>query len=348
MNMAKTTDIGIDLGSSKTVIFSDSKIVLELPSVVTVDSDSWEPVYFGTQARMTLGRTPDSMTCVQPIKNGIIADYDLAVAMLKNYMNQYFGKKILRPRVMAALPTGVTELQHHSLEQLVVESGGRNVTVIENPIAVALGFGIDFTTPKGSLIVDMGAGSTDIAVVTMGGIAQCDSFKVAGNTFDDLIEKYVRKEYNIAIGPLTAENIKKQLSTVIKRPVEVSIISKGRNLLTGLPESFQISSPEVYDVIIETAMSICEAIRKVLEKTDPDLVADIMSEGIYLTGGTSLMNGMTELLENYFVTSVHTDPDPTHSVVRGAAIALKNPELLYNEDFQYRSIKELKIENEVF
>lgn len=346
--MTRTTDIGIDLGSSKTVIFSDSKIVLETPSVVTIETDSGIPVYFGENARHTLGRTPDSMTCVQPIKNGIIADYDLALAMLRDYMQKCFGKKILRPRVMAALPTGVTELQHHSLEQLVIESGGRNVTVIENPIAVAIGFGIDFSKPKGSLIVDMGAGSTDIATISMGGIAQCDSFKVAGYTFDDLIEKYVRKEYNIAIGPLTAENIKKQLSTVVKRPVEVAIVAKGRNLITGLPESFEITSTEIYEVIYETAVSICDAIRKVLEKTDPDLVADIMSDGIYLTGGTSLMNGMSELLGSYFGTKIHTDPDPTHSVVRGAAIALKNPELLNNVDFQYRSINELKIDSDIF
>ena len=338
------TDIGIDLGSSKTVIFSSSKIVLEQPSVVTVDTDTWEPVFFGEKALQTLGRTPDSLTTVHPIVNGIIADYDLAEAMLKNYMQQCFGKRIVRPRVMASLPTGVTELQHHSMVQVVEAGGGRNVTVIENPIAVAIGLGLDFSAPKGNLIVDMGAGSTDIATISMGGIAQCDSFNVAGNTFDDLIEKYVKKEYNIAIGPLTAERIKKQLSTAVKRPIEVAIVGKGRNLRSGLPESFEITSTEVYSVINEAVLSICNAIRKVLEKTDPDIVADIISEGIYLTGGTSLMNGMPELLEEYLGTKVHLDSDPTHSVVRGAGRALNNPQLLENVDFQYRSIKELMIE----
>ena len=341
----KTTDIGIDLGSSKTVIFSDSKIVLELPSVVTVDKDTMEPMYFGEEALQTLGRTPDSMLCVHPIKNGIIADYDLTRAMLNHYMHGCFGRRIIRPRIMASLPTGVTELQHHSIEQVVNESGGRNVTVVENPIAVAISFGIDFTKPQGNLIVDMGAGSTDIATLSMGGIAQCDSSKVAGNTFDELIEKYVRKEYNIEIGPLTAERIKRQLSTVIKRPVEIAIVAKGRNLLTGLPQSFEITSAEVYEVIIDTALSICNSIRRVLEKTDPDLVADIMTEGMYLTGGSSLINGMPQLLEEYLGTKVHTTDDPTHSVVRGIAIALKNPELLENVDFRYRSIRELAIEN---
>ncbi len=340
----KTTDIGIDLGSSKTVIFSDSKILLELPSVVTVDTDTWLPVYFGEKAQQTYGRTPESLTCVHPIQNGVIADYDLAEAMLTDYMKSCFGKKIVRPRVMASLPTGVTELQHHSLSQVVESAGGRNVTVIETPIAVAIGLGLDFNNPKGSLIVDMGAGTTDIATVSMGGIAQCDSFKTAGNTFDELIEKYVRKEYNIEIGPLTAEHIKKQLASVVKRPIEVTITAKGKNAVTGLPEAFEITSTEVYEVVIETALSICNAIRKVLEKTDPDIVADIMNEGIYLTGGTALMNGMGELLEDYFGTKVFIDSDPVHSVVKGAAKALNHPELLQNIDFQYRAIKELTIE----
>ncbi len=339
-----TTDIGIDLGSSKTVIFSGAKIVLEQPSVITVDAETLTPVYYGEKAQQTLGRTPDSLLCVHPVQNGIIADYDLALEMLKKYMSDCFGKKIVRPRIMASIPTGVTELQHHSLSQLVLESGGRNVSVIENPIAVALGFGIDFSKPNGNLIVDMGAGSTDIATITLGGIAKCDSSKTAGNTFDELIIKYVRKEYNIEIGPLTAENIKKQLSTAVKRPVEFAIVAKGRNLVSGLPESFEITSTQVHEVISDTALSICNDIRRVLEKTDPDIVADIMVNGIYLTGGTSLMNGMAELIEEFFGTKVHMDSDPTHSVVRGAATALKNPELLQNVDFEYRSIKELVIE----
>lgn len=339
-----TTDIGVDIGSSKTVIFSSSKIVLEKPSVVTVDADTWQPVYFGDKALQTYGRTPDSLVCVHPIENGMIADLEIAEAMLKNYMDEAFGRKILKPRVMAALPTGVTELQHHSMAQVVEAGGGRNVTVIENPIAVAIGLGIDFSQPRGSLIVDMGAGTTDIATISLGGIAECDSFKVAGNTFDDLIIKYIRKEYGVEIGPLTAEKIKKQLSTAVKRPVEIAVMAKGRNVFTGLPQTLEVTSTEIHRVIIDAAMSICNAIRKVLEKTDPDIVADIMNDGIYLTGGTSLMNGMPELLEEYFGTKVHIDTDPTHSVVRGAAIALKNPSLLGNVDFQYRSIKELAVE----
>lgn len=339
-----TTDIGIDLGSSKTVIFSSSRIVLELPSVVTVDANTAQPVYFGEQALKTYGRTPESLICVHPIQNGIIADYDLAEAMLKQYMHHAFGKRILRPRVMATLPTGVTELQHHSLSNAVESAGGRNISVIENPIAVAIGLGINFDTPKGSLIVDIGAGNTDIATISMGGIACCDSSKTAGNSFDEAIIKYVKKEFNIAIGPLTAENIKKQLGCAVLRPVEVAMVAKGSNQFTGLPATFEITSSELFEICEDIAKTICNDIRRVLEKTDPDIVSDIMENGIYLTGGTSMLFGMPEFMGNYFNTKVIVDKDPTHSVVRGAALALKNPELLKNVDYQFRSIKELVIE----
>lgn len=337
-------EIGIDIGSSKTVIFSSSKIVLELPSVVTVNSETWEPVYFGEKAKQTLGRTPDSLECVFPIKRGIIAEYDIAESMLKEYMTAAFGNKIMRPKITATLPVGLTELQHHSLSNVVESAGGRNVSVIESPLAVAFGLGLDFSKPRGYLIVDIGAGTTDIAVITMGGIANCESFKIASFDFDDQIMKYIRKEYNIEIGKLMAESIKKQIGTVVERPVEIAMVAKGRNVFTGLPESFEITSTEIYDSIKEIANSICNAIRTVLLKTDPDLVSDINSNGIYLTGGGSLINGMDKLISEYTGTAVHMLEDPTHSVVRGSAVALRKPELLKHINYQLRSIKELTID----
>ena len=198
-------EIGIDLGSSKTVIFSSSKVVLELPSIVTVNSETWEPVYYGEKAKQTMGRTPDSLVCVSPIEHGVISDYDIAEMMLKEYMNQAFGNKILRPRIIATLPAGLTELQHHSLSNVVESGGGRDISVIEGPLAVAFGLGLDFSKPHGYLIVDIGAGTTDIAVISMGGIASCDSFKTASYDFDTQIIKYIRKEYSIEIGSLMAE-----------------------------------------------------------------------------------------------------------------------------------------------
>ena len=337
------TDIGIDLGTSKTVIFSSSKIVLELPNMVTVDSETLEPIYFGEKAKQTLGRTPDSMMCVSPIERGVIADYDIAEAMLKNYMDKAFGSKLMRPRIMATLPAGLTELQHHSLSNVLESAGGRNISVIESPLAVAFGLGIDLTAPRGTLIVDIGAGTTDIAVISMGSIAACDSMKVASLDFDAQIIRYVRKEYNIEIGPLTAENIKLEIGTAIKRDVEIAVLAKGRNVFTGLPESFEISSGEVYDAISETVNSICNGIRLVLNKTDPDLVADITNDGMYLTGGGSQLVGLANKISEYLGIKVHTMENPSYSVVKGAAAALKSKHLLKNVDYQLRSIKELEI-----
>lgn len=337
-------EIGIDLGTYKTVIYSGGHIVLEQPSMVTVDSDSYLPVYFGDKAKSTLGRTPDTLTCVQPVEHGVIADYDIVLAMLTDYMTKAFGNKVLRPRVMACLPTGLTELQHHSLAQAIEESGGRNVSVIESPLAVAIGLGVDFSTPRGHMVVDIGAGTTDIASISMGGIVQCDSFKTASYEFDEAIIKYVRREYNIEIGRLMAENIKMQIGTVVKRPVEITMIARGRNLRTGLPQAFEITSGEIYHTIIDTALLICNAVRRVLEKTDPDIVSDIMEGGIHLTGGGSQINGMAAFMEEYFGTKIVHASDPAHSVIKGTAVALKNPKLLKNVDYQMRSIKELIVE----
>ncbi len=338
------TEIGIDLGTSKTVIFSSSKVVLELPNAVTVDNDSWEPLYFGEKAKQTLGRTPDSLTCVSPIERGVIAEYDITEAMLKQYMKEAFGNKILRPQIMATLPPGLTELQHHSLANVLEAAGGRNISVIESPLAVAFGLGLDFSSPHGTLIVDIGAGTTDVAVVSLGGIAACDSFKTASLDFDAQIIRYIRREYNIEIGPLTAENIKIKIGSAVKRDIEVAMVAKGRNVFTGLPESFEISSTEVYNAIIDTVNSICDAIRKVLASTDPDLVADITADGMYLTGGGSQLFGLDEKISEYTGLKVNVLPDPEYSVVKGAAVALKHKELLKNVDYQLRSIKELEVE----
>ena len=245
---------------------------------------------------------------------------------------------------MATLPAGLTELQHHSLSNVVEAAGGRNISVIVGPLAVAFGLGLDFSKPRGTLIVDIGAGTTDIAVISMGGISVCESFKTASSDLDMQIIRYVRKEYNIEIGALTAEMIKIKIGSALKRDIEVAIVAKGRNVFSGLPESFEISSGEVYDAIKDTLDVICGAIRQVLNRTDPDLVADITADGMYLTGGGSQLNGLAEKLGDYFGIPIHQLEDPAHSVVKGAAVALKNPGLLKNVDYQMRSIKELAIE----
>ncbi|MBR4911165.1 MAG: rod shape-determining protein [Clostridia bacterium] len=337
------TDVGIDLGSYKTVIFSGSGIVLEHPTYVTVDNDTWEPVYFGEKARQTLGRTPDSFSCINPVQHGKISDYDLVEYMLKEYMSEAFGNRIVRPRIMATLPSGLTELQHHSLANVIESSGGRNIFVLESPLAVAYGLDLDFSKPHGYLIIDIGAGTTDVAVISMGGIAVCNSSPVASYDFDSQIIKYVRSEYNIEIGPLMAESVKKQIGAVVERPVEIAVVAKGRNVFTGLPESFEITSSEVFYALKETAAGICNAVRKVLSETDPDLLSDIKKDGFYLAGGGCQIYGMDALLSDYIGAKAHVCEDPAYSVVKGAAAALRHSGELKNVNYQLRSIRELEI-----
>jgi len=338
------TEIAVDLGTSKTVIASGNKILLELPSVVTVDTDTWEPIHFGEKAYQTYGRTPDSLTTVFPIQHGIIAALDVAEEMLTEYMHEAFGNRISRPKVMVSMPTGVTPIQHHTVANAIESAGGRNVCVIESPIAAAIGMGIDFSKPHGSMVVDFGAGCTDIATISMGGIVECESFKTASRDIDELIIRYVKKEHNILIGPLTAENIKIQLGSAYQRPLEVSMVGKGRNLLTGLPQSFEISSDEVYEATYDALHAICNEVRVVLERTPPDIVGDIKQDGVFLTGGGAQIRDFDKLLSEYIGTNVTLANDPTHSVVKGECIAIKRPSLLENGDYLYRSIKELIVE----
>ncbi len=338
-----TTDIAIDIGTYKTVLSSGNKIVLELPSVVTVDTETREPIYFGEKAFSTIGRTPDSLTCVFPINRSVIADYDIAEYMLREYMTSAFGNRIIKPKVMVVMPSGVTAMQHHSVSDVVEASGGRNASTIEAPIAVAVGLGLDFTLPRGSMVIDFGAGTTDVASLSMGGIAACDSIPVASRDMDESIIKYVRRNYNILIGIPTAEKIKKTIGSAIERDLEVSVTMRGRHLQTGLPTSFEITSSEVYNAISKNCYSIISGIRKVMEKTPPDLLADIMTDGIYLTGGGSLLSGFSTLLERALGTKVHMANDPLHTAVNGAAKALKNPRFLDNFDYQYRAIRELEV-----
>lgn len=339
-----TTDIALDIGSSKTVITSGNRTVLELPSVVTVDSETWEPIYYGLEAQRTVGRTPDSLVSVFPISGGTIAEYETAESMLCLYMKKAFGNRVFRPSVMATLPTGVTEIQHHALASAIEAAGGRNVSIIESPLAAALALGIDFTKPEGNMVVDIGAGTTDIAVLSMGGIASCDSFKTASNDFDDVISKYIKKEYNIIIGPQTAREIKEQIGSVYIRPVEVALTVKGRNIFTGLPENIEITSNEISNAIRDTVDAICNAVRAVTEQTDPDLVGDIHSKGIHLCGGGSQLFGIDKYMSEYLGVSVVRADDPAHTVVKGAAYAQRHKKLLKNVDFRFRSIKELIVE----
>lgn len=342
--MGFSTDIAIDLGSHKTILMSGSKIILEQPSVVAVDSDTWEPISYGDDAYKMIGRTPESVTVVYPIERGVISDYQIAELMLKYFMEKAFGNRIIKPRVMISVPIGVTSVQHRSVSKSIETAGARSVCTIESPIAAAIGLGIDFTEPRGNMIVDIGAGITDAAVVSMGAFAECNSFRTASVDFDDAIIKYVRRKFNILIGRSTACYIKEQIGCVMKRPVSLTLQVKGQDAFTGIPKHFEITSEDAFVALRDTAEVICSHIRSVIEKTEPDLVADILTYGIHLTGGGSLIFGMDKLLSERLKVAVKSDGDPVHTVAVGAGVALKNPDLLKNGDYQFRSLQELILE----
>lgn len=337
-------DLAIDFGTSKTVLLSGNKILLEQPSVATVDSETWEPVHFGDTARDMIGRLPEHLETVFPIQRGMIADYDLAEQMLTDYMTKSLGKHLIKPRVIIAMPSGANSIQRRSLENAAEIAGGRKVQVVDSAVAAALGMGIDFSRAGGKMIVDIGAGVTDIAMLSAGGIVQCDSAPIGSMDFDDAIVKYVRKEFNIFIGNLTAEDIKKQIGSVVPRKEEVVIKAKGRNLFSGLPELFEITSTDVYLAMKDTAAALFQAINSVVERTPPDIVADVMCDRIHLTGGGALTNGMCDMIAENLNADVYVREDAEYSVVKGAQAALKQPELLKNIDYQLKNIQDLIVE----
>lgn len=337
-------DVAIDLGTYKTVIYSYNRILLEEPTVATVDSEAWEPLCFGNRAKDMVGRTSENIETVFPIQRGMIADYDIAEQMLSEYMSRSIGKRLIKPRVIVAMPSGATSIQRRSVTNAVATAGGRRVQIIESAIASAIGMGIDFSKPGGKLVVDIGAGVTDIAALSAGGVVQCDSVPVGSIDFDEAIIKYVRKEFNVLIGWLTAEEIKLQIGSVVPRSEEVTIKAKGRNLFTGLPQIFDISSSDVYSAMCDVAMSICKAIKGVVEKTDPDIIADVMADRVHVAGGCAMVNGMEELLSDYLSCDVHIYRDAEHCAVKGAYAALKHPQLLKNIDFEMRNIQDLIVE----
>lgn len=338
------SDIGIDLGTGYTRIYSGRSIVLNQPSVVTVKKRGGEAVEFGDKAYASIGRTSDRFCSVCPIERGTIANYDVAEKMIKEYLTRTAGKKTVKPRVMITAPSGLTAVQERSIVDAAENAGARNVCLIESPLAAAVEMGVDFSAPSGVAVIDMGKGTTDIAVLSMGGISQCESARVAGIDFDEAIVRYVRHEYNIAIGMLTAERIKKTVGCVKKRQVEIAVTAGGLNQFSGLPEMFEITSTQLYDAISDTFEAILKAIRGVFEKTPPELLADSSDKGMILTGGSSLIYGMPERLSEELNMPVHMPDDPLLCVARGIGKAMADMSMLKNGDYYFRSLQDLTVE----
>ena len=338
------TDIGIDIGTDYTRIFSGRGIVLNEPSCVAVEEWSGEPIDYGEKAAQMIGRTSERVLVSCPIERGVIADYDMAELMLKHYLKRVCGRKMIKPRVMVTMPSGVTSVQQRSIVDALENAGARNVCLIEGPLAVAIGLEVDFSTPRATTVIDIGKGTTDIAVLSMGGLSQCESARVAGVDFDEAIVRYIRKEHNIAVGIRTAEQIKKQIGCVIQRPVEIGMTAKGLNLFTGLPQLFEITNHEILEALSDCVQSMLKAIRGVLEKTPPELAADISREGIILCGGGALVYGMEQLLSEQLGTQVTLVNDPLCGAVRGTGRALADLKVLRNGNYKFRTLKDLVVE----
>ena len=292
-------DLGIDLGTSNVLIFEDGKgVVIREPSVVAVDKNTGKILQVGTNARNMLGRTPGNVVAMKPLKDGVISDHEMTVQMLQTLFKQINKNSLFnpKPRVVICVPSGVTEVEERTVINAAIDAGARRVYLIEEPLAAALGAGLDLRGPNGHMIVDIGGGTTDVAVLSLNGVAVSSSIKVAGDAMDEAIARYVRRKHGVVIGQMTAESIKIQIGSVYPRPENISMTVKGRDAKTGLPRELTLLSMEIYEVLRRPARQITDEVLSVLEETSPELVSDISSNGITLTGGGSQIWGMDRLL----------------------------------------------------
>ncbi len=313
------SDIGVDLGTASILVYVKGKgVVMKEPSVVAFDRDTNRIKAIGEEARLMLGRTPGNIVAVRPLRQGVISDYSVTEKMLKYFINKAVGKQRFRkPLISICVPSGVTEVERKAVEDAAFQAGARAVKIIEEPIAAAIGAGIDIARPCGNMIVDIGGGTTDIAVISLGGTVVSTSIKIAGDDFDEALVRYMRKTHNLLIGERTAEDIKIRIGSAYPRP-EVEVVDvRGRNLVTGLPKTIEVTSEETESALKDTTMQIVEAIHGVLEKTPPELAADIADRGIVLTGGGSLLYGLEELIESKTGITTMTAEEPMVAVAIG-------------------------------
>ena len=318
-------DIGIDLGTATVIAYIKGKgIVLREPSVVAVDNNTKEVLAVGQEARRMLGRTPGNIVAIRPLKDGVISDYTVTEKMLKYFINKIGPKSIFAPRIMICIPSKVTEVEKKAVIDAASQAGARKVYLIEEPIAAAIGAGIDISKPQGNMIVDIGGGTTDIAVISLGGSVVSSSLKVAGDKFDEAVVKYIKKKHNVIIGDRTAEELKVNIGCVYPKIQDVEMDVRGRDLGTGLPKTLTISSSEMMEALQEPAMMIVDAVHGVLEKTPPELAADISDKGIYMTGGGALLDGLDKLLQEKTGINVMIAQDTVSCVALGTGKALDN------------------------
>ena len=324
-----SNDLGVDLGTSNVLIYADGKgLVVREPSVVAVDRNTGKILQVGSAARNMLNRTPGNVVAMRPLKEGIISDHEMTVKMLSEMFKTATKASVFtpKPRVVISVPSGVTEVEERSVINAAIEAGARRVFLIEEPLAAALGAGLNIKDPNGHMVVDVGGGTTDIAVLSMNGVAMSSSLKVAGDAFDDSIIRYVRRQHQMVIGQVTAEEIKIQIGEVYPRGEELTMNVKGRDAKTGMPKMVTLSSKEIYEVLRRPARMIADEVMEVLEQTSPELVSDVAENGITLTGGCSQLWGFAELLmeRTGIACIVADDPDSCTAYGCGKSLAWIN------------------------
>ncbi len=326
-----TKDIGIDLGTANTLVFRKGKgIIMREPSVVAVDTRTDTVRYVGQEAKEVIGRTPGSIVAVRPLKDGVIADFDITASMLQIFIKRVFNNSIFaRPRVIICIPSGVTKVERRAVREAAFKAGAKHVWIIEEPMAAAIGAGLPVAEASGSMVVDIGGGTSEVAVISLGGIVAARSVRIGGDALDSAIIQYVKRKYNLLIGERTAEDIKMQIGSAFPFEGEASMNIKGRDLGDGLPKNIMITSEEIREALADPLALVMEAIRITLERTPPELSADIIDHGITLTGGGALLRGLDKLIEKETGMPVYIGEDPLDCVAKGTGKVLESIEQLH-------------------
>lgn len=317
-------DVGIDLGTASILVYVKGRgVVLKEPSVVAIDQYTNKFLAVGEEARRMLGRTPGNIVAIRPLKNGVISDYEITERMLRYFIKKAMRKSIFKPRIIVCVPSGITDVERRAVVEACQHAGAIKTYIIEEPIAAAIGAGIDITEPDGNMVIDIGGGTTDVAVIALGGIVVNRSIRVAGDDCDEAITKYIRKKYNMMIGERSAENLKMSVGCVYPLEEEKYESVKGRNLLTGLPMTVDVSSSDMLEALRDPIQEITEAVHSVLERTPPELAADIGNKGIVMTGGGALLQGMDKLINERTGIEVRIADNPIECVAIGTGKSLE-------------------------
>jgi len=323
-------DIGIDLGTANTLVYVKGKgIIIREPSVVAINQKTRDILAVGDAAKDMIGRTPGNIVAIRPMKDGVIADFDITQSMLKYFMERAMSKGVFsKPRVVICVPSGVTEVEKRAVEDSTIQAGAKEAYLIEEPMAAAIGANLPVEEPCGSMVVDIGGGTSEVAVISLGGIVTSKSLRIAGDELDESIVNYIKKEYNLMIGERTAEEIKKAIGAAYLKPKEETFEIRGRDLITGLPKNMKITSSEITEALREPINSIVDSIKYTLEKTPPELAADIMDRGIMLTGGGALLSGLDRLIREETGMPVSIAENPLDCVAIGAGKVIDEIETL--------------------